>query len=219
MFRSIKERRCITNLGGFCNITWIPGGSGVQPGEDQLTGWITHLYGKDVCACNQLLDRISRDLTDSPFDEGGALAAAGSVIPTLFDELHKLLLDQAKQERSLGTGDELAFWVARYKSNFPPNDLARTVCASIAATIASPGPVDRRILAGGGVNNKTLVAEIIKRSKCPVSLSDVFGVPVSYREAVAVAILGALCQDRVPITLAQVTGAIPPPVSGSWVLP
>jgi 1,6-anhydro-N-acetylmuramate kinase len=42
----------------------------------------------------------------------------------------------------------------------------------------------------------------------------------TYREAMSFAILGALCQDRIPITLPRVTGCPDPaPISGAWILP
>ena len=42
----------------------------------------------------------------------------------------------------------------------------------------------------------------------------------TYREAMSFAILGALCQDRIPITLPHVTGCPDPaPISGAWILP
>ena len=54
----------------------------------------------------------------------------------------------------------------------------------------------------------------------PVLTTDQAGIPASYREAAAMALLGALSQDRVPITLPRVTGVgSPAPVSGTWVLP
>ncbi|MBL8998843.1 MAG: hypothetical protein JNL44_16135, partial [Gemmatimonadetes bacterium] len=50
--------------------------------------------------------------------------------------------------------------------------------------------------------------------------ADVLGVPVQAREAMCFAVLGALCQDRVPITLSSVTGVpSPSPVSGAWCFP
>jgi 1,6-anhydro-N-acetylmuramate kinase len=52
-----------------------------------------------------------------------------------------------------------------------------------------------------------------------VQLSDELGIPTSLREAMAMAILGALCEDRVPITLKQITGVERAPVAGWWVLP
>jgi 1,6-anhydro-N-acetylmuramate kinase len=46
------------------------------------------------------------------------------------------------------------------------------------------------------------------------------GVPIEAREAICFAVLGALCEDRVPITLPQVTGcAEPAPVAGVWTYP
>jgi 1,6-anhydro-N-acetylmuramate kinase len=51
-----------------------------------------------------------------------------------------------------------------------------------------------------------------------VGLTDKAGVPAVYREAACFAVLGALCEDRVPITLPRVTGcASPAPLSGAWV--
>ena len=45
-------------------------------------------------------------------------------------------------------------------------------------------------------------------------------VPAEFREAAGFAVLGGLCQDRVPITLAQVTHrAWVAGVSGAWVFP
>lgn len=219
LFRCAGERRCVANLGGFCNITRIPGDSGVLPDQDQLVGWISGVTGKDVCSCNQLLDRIARELFHVPFDNNGAFAAEGRVQEQPFKELSSLLGAQAGRIRSLGTGDELNDWVEKYRTNISPHDLARTACAAIAAIIALPGPLDRRILTGGGVKNKTLVAEIRARSNKLVSISDDLDVPATYREAVGMAILGALCQDRIPITLSRITGVIPPPISGCWVLP
>jgi hypothetical protein len=45
------------------------------------------------------------------------------------------------------------------------------------------------------------------------------GVGAGEREALAMAVLGALCQDRVAITLPQVTGlpaGVAAPVAGVW---
>jgi oxygen-independent coproporphyrinogen-3 oxidase len=64
-----------------------------------------------------------------------------------------------------------------------------------------------------------LAREIRARAGVPVGLSDACGVPAAYREAAGMAVLGALCQDRVPLTLPQVTGVRGAPVAGCWVLP
>ena len=41
----------------------------------------------------------------------------------------------------------------------------------------------------------------------------------SFDASFCMAVLGALCQDRVPITLSAATGVKEPPVAGCWVLP
>ncbi len=219
LFRDPLERRCIVNLGGYCNITMISNWLGEKPAVQAKPHWVAALRGKDVCSCNQLLDRLAREMFGEPFDRDGAHAAEGRIDEDALAELHHMLSLQMEESRSLGTGDELTGWLSRWKSRVRGEDLARTACAGIATVISRRGPLDRRILAGGGVKNRILVDEIMRRSSKPVSLSDEYGVPAAYREAVAMAVLGALCWDRVPITLPQVTGAIEQFVSGSWVLP
>ena len=53
----------------------------------------------------------------------------------------------------------------------------------------------------------------------PAATSDDLGIPCEAREAMAFAVLGALSQDGVPITLPQVTGATDPGVAGVWARP
>ncbi len=54
----------------------------------------------------------------------------------------------------------------------------------------------------------------------PVATSDDFGIPPTAREALAIAVLGVLCADGIPITLPQVTGCSEPaPLAGRWCLP
>ena len=215
LFRSESETRTFVNLGGFVNVTRIHKGRDAA----DVKSWLGLVSGCDVCACNQLLDRLARDLLGVPFDRDGKAAAKGRVVKELQTTLHGLLRAQSVARRSLGTGDVLADWFKEYRHAPKPEDILRTACTAIAATIVTGRKSDRLILAGGGVKNKTLLDEIKARSSAAVSLSDEFGVPAAYREAIAMAVLGALCQDRVPITLSQVTGAVNPPVAGCWVIP
>jgi 1,6-anhydro-N-acetylmuramate kinase len=96
------------------------------------------------------------------------------------------------------------------------------ICERIAevAKKHASGPVDRILLGGGGVKNRVLFAAFEQRAGVRIQLTDDFGVPASHREAVAMAVLGALCQDRVPITLPQVTAVRQPaPIAGVWQCP
>ena len=50
-----------------------------------------------------------------------------------------------------------------------------------------------------------------------VEETDALGMPGRYREAAQIAVLGALCEDGVAITLPQVTGvAAPAPLAANW---
>lgn len=85
---------------------------------------------------------------------------------------------------------------------------------------ATRAPPERYLLAGGGTGNQVLVAALTAHARVPVDLTDIFGVPAAYREAAAMAVLGALCQDGVPITLPAVTGVeSPAPIAGVWAYP
>ena len=208
-FRRPDETRAILNLGGFANYTLLP------PSSD-----VTRVRGGDICACNQLLDALARRLCDRAFDEGGRVAAGGQVRSQLYSELSARLLEQARSGRSLGSGDELADSSDRLGSGIAAADVLRTAAAAVARAIGETlRAADRVLVAGGGSQNATLVGEISRRLGAPLEPTDLHGLPAQAREAAEIAVLGALCQDREPITLEQITGCPRAPVAGCWVLP
>lgn len=226
MFRDLKERRAVANLGGFCNYTTLP----PKPARAEPYKVIDEIAAGDICACNHVLDGLARRLFNLPFDEGGSQALAGRVDDGCYQQFVQLLQEQVRLGRSLGTEDELGAGLDRLTSPRAAGAsvttdrgpvIVRSACAAVATVaLDRVGAVDRLILSGGGVLNKALLGEFQKRSKAPVNRSDDLGVPAPYREAMAMAILGALCEERIPITLPQVTklaGAAS--VAGSWVYP
>lgn len=209
------ESRAVVNLGGFVNVTRLP-----ESTEDDERD-VEAIWGGDVCACNQILDEVARRWMDKPFDEDGRIAGVGRLHDGAMQSLDGLLAAQSGAGRSLGTGDEMNQWVHEWGGRIPAGDLARTACAAIAQSVArSVAGSGRVILAGGGARNRTLVEELAARCGAPVALSNELGVPIGYREAMEMAVLGALCQDRTPITLPRVTRrAAGRVISGTWVLP
>jgi len=208
LLRHGTEDRAVANLGGFCNVTRLPGGQDID-----------RIVGADVCACNQVLDAVARAVLDAPCDRDGQAAMAGTPDEQATQALVSVLRRQAKAGRSLGTGDEAGAWVERHRA-VGPADLAASACAAVATVIAAAAAgTERLVLAGGGVRNRRLVAELTARSTCPVVLSDDLGMPAAYREAMAWAVLGALCQDRHHIALPQVTNADRTAIAGVWCLP
>ncbi len=206
-----REPLEVVNLGGFCNITALPPRDPVG---------IPEIRGSDVCACNQLLDAVARLTTGRPYDENGALAAAALPDETELRRLVALLDRQARSGRSLGTGDELHAWIGSVRHEHEPAVIASTACEALGRVIGSRLAARTVILAGGGVRNSTLAAAIRAHTGAEVVRSDEVGIPAEYREAACFAVLGALCEDRVPITLPGVTGRKDPaPIAGTWVLP
>lgn len=216
LLRDYPSRVAVANLGGFCNVT-----TGVGRSEGGLD--TAAIGGRDVCACNHVLDAVARVAFGKAYDEGGGRALAGTIDPEALDGLLAILSEQSVSGRSLGTGDEVSGWIDAHRNRVRPDDLAATACAAIGRAVAeSVRGAETILLAGGGTRNMALV-KAIRLAAVPASVrfADEAGISSTYREPVAIAILGALCQDRVPITLPQVTGccAIPPPISGCWVLP
>lgn len=210
LFRG-SQPHSVINLGGFCNVTHLP----------DLSGGVESIAAGDVCACNHLLDHAARKLLDQPFDESGEHASRGKADPDLTDQVSNLMT-QHQADRSLGSGDE------DLKALDPLWDcddsttalatlvdvLARKICHGI------PPEQSKIILAGGGARNTALVKAIKKHASSDVCTSDDYGIGVQAREAVAMAVLGALAQDGIPITLPQVTRpSSPPSFDGCWCLP
>lgn len=211
LFRHAEESRAIVNLGGFCNVTLVEaGGSASTPG----------VRGFDVCACNHLLDTVARRALGRRMDEGGGAALTGHVHDDALDDLRAILLVQASGKRSLGTGDEAVAWVGRHWAGgggVSGQDLAATACEALGERIAAAVQGAGRVLtAGGGVKNAAVVKALNSCCSTFVEPTDHHGVPAAYREAVCMAVLGALCQDGEPITLGHVTGVTKPPLSGVW---
>lgn len=215
LFRA-NGRRAVVNLGGFANYTILPA-VGV---DDDHSHAIANIRGGDICACNHLLDEIARRHLNAPFDEDGRTAQRGTKNDALVELLCDRLSAQRAAGRSLGSGDE-AWDVLDSVAVTNVADLLRSACVAIASVVAvSVGECDEVLIAGGATKNLALVEEFSRACSGRVIQTDKCGVPSEYREAVAMAVLGALSADGVPITLPQITGCSQPaPRAGAFVYP
>lgn len=196
----------VMNLGGFINVTLVP----------RRVDGVGAIRGFDVCACNHLLDRVARTRLGTPFDRDGAAAARGTADAALMRGISEAIappLAPGAARRSLGTGDEAARLVERTAA-LAPDDACRTVVEAIAdaamrvieSELGAPS-ADIRI-AGGSARHRALQDALARRSRATVRTTDESdGIPVQMREAVEIAILGALADDGVRYSLPQVTGA------------
>jgi len=189
MFRSATEPTAIVNLGGFCNVTYLP--ANCAPNQIQ---------GFDVCCCNLLLNAIARERLGAEFDDGGIAASQGQVDETVCNALFEYLSEQSKANRSLGSKDDLGSYALQIGRHLSTEDLLASATRAIGACIGGVLGAERVLIAGGGVHNAQLVASIPNNET-----TEAQGIPTQAREAMAMAILGALALDGVSITLPQIT--------------
>jgi len=213
------QAQMVLNLGGICNYTCWPTGKN-SPNDIQ---------GGDITVCNLMLDGLIQKLVPGQYyDKDGQLAASGTPTATLIQCMNQAIKEASQTNTSLGREqfgcqfiDQLLHELAATK----PADILASAVQAIAIRIqqvvelSSPHTV---VLAGGGTRNRALVDALSndadENQRC-WRLSDELAIPVEAREAMEFAVLGALSQDGVPITLGQVTGAIRPGVAGTWVYP
>jgi len=225
LFRDHRVRAgtlAIVNLGGFVNVTLLP-----EP-SDADDGIFDGVEGFDCCPCNHVLDAAAEELLGTPFDVDGGVAMTGTPDEPAADRLRESISQLFRAGRSGGDGDEtrnLAIEVAR-SAGSPADGLAtlhRAVASAVIDCVQTrcdergiqrPGEF---VLAGGGVLNRRLVGEIERRAAGRVRPSDALGVPAQAREAAAMAILGLLAFDGVPITDPASTGRRTPAIpAGRW---
>ncbi len=260
LFRSETEPRALVNLGGYCNITFVPapprspsvmtsaifqpasGAKSPHAAHSQLP-WHELVSGRDVCACNHLLDACARLALGIDYDPSGHNAAEGMPDSAARNELVGILRAQSRAGRSLGSGDEATLWARRHHASLSGADLLASCVDAVAEVIAeavltqgpSPHPTGdppvwrptrepalpraRVIVAGGGAFNETLLQRLAHHLGPDALLerSDNHRVPITTREAAEMGVLGALSMDGVPITLPAATGVpAPAPLAGAW---
>lgn len=207
LFRTAAPRVVIVNLGGFCNATWLESSKGPDGIE-----------GRDLCACNHVINGAAMAGLGKGVDRGGEAALRGSADRSAIEALVETLVASG-DGRSLGIGDEGFGWVEEWSGRLAPDDLLASAVEGVARVIgAAIGRVDLALLAGGGANNKALAGAIERHAGIPVETSAGLGVPVEAREAMAMAVLGALSAEGASITLPNVTGRDEAgPIGGAWV--
>lgn len=204
----------VVNLGGFCNVSIVPPRA---EGDDaashsERASWIR---GRDVCPCNHLLDEIARRGMGRACDADGKQALSGRVDAGMRRELREVLTAMGREGRSLGTGDELGALVASFLEIAGPGDAAATACAAIADLAAAALPREGRLLLlGGGARNGRLEGEF--RRAAGSDRVEQPPMPPEAREAACWAVLGALAEDGVDISVPAVTGRGAARVAGLW---
>jgi anhydro-N-acetylmuramic acid kinase len=169
---------------------------------------------------NVMLDHAARVLLGKPYDEDGAAATRGRVQPELLSRLLEHDFFHRAPPRSawrLDFGSAFAEKHIRENKTLSAEDLLATftefTAVSIARAIREHVPILNEITtlvaSGGGVRNKALMERI--RSHLPAGLrftvSDEFGIPAQYKEAIKFAALALAAQLQLANNIPAASGA------------
>ncbi len=218
MFRSDAFERIVVNLGGICNVTIL----------DPKAGGSELIDGGDVCPCNILIDGVVRRLfRDQAFDRDGRIAAEGRPDEIVFELIQQHPFFHRRGRQSIGRDDFSDAWlhalIRKAGEQLSPADIVASTVDAVAREIGRrvvASSMTSLILAGGGARNPVLVDRIRHHSQAgDIKLSDELGIPCELREAAAMAVLAALCQDDIVISLPHITGSRRPGTAGAWIYP
>ncbi|OEY66529.1 anhydro-N-acetylmuramic acid kinase [Marinobacter sp. X15-166B] len=201
-FAHPDEDRCILNIGGIANISWLPGNSG------QTT------LGFDTGPGNALLDAWCQDQTGKPFDQNGRWASEGRIHQDLLNDLLSDAYFSLPPPKSTGKEKFNLQWLKTFLNRHPDAtgaDIQRTLLELTVTTITHqlPESGSLKIFAcGGGVYNDELMNQLRRAcAPCPVSITDELGIHAQWVEAIAFAWLAQQTMEKRPGNLPDVTGA------------
>lgn len=211
-----QKGRCIQNIGGIGNVTYLPAGLSLSNGTH-----LSAVKGWDTGPGNSLLDIAVQTLSNGQvtYDHNGAWAAQGTIAADLVSAWMEHEYFYRPPPKS--TGRELFGWEFfqtcqrdAIAAGLSEADLLATLTEFTAVSIAHsyqqslPVLPDEVLLCGGGSRNSHLVRRLQAQfPSIPVKLTDQAGVPADYKEAIAFAVLGYWRWHHYYGNLPSVTGA------------
>lgn len=205
----LPEYELFLNIGGIANIS----------------AHYESIAGFDVCAANRILNLLARD-TEKGYDEDGRLAAEGKIDGGLLRQLNGLAYYQLPYPKSLSNEFGLhEVYPLILNSNLSTGDALRTyvqhivvqISAALNQLLASAAPHKlRSLITGGGAHNLFLVEklkeELLGRGiNCIVPDNQL----VDYKEALVMALMGALRWREEINVMQSVTGASKDSINGA----
>ena len=213
LFRDKEKGRALQNIGGIANVTVLPKNCGIND-----------VVAFDTGPGNMIIDRITELVTNNThhFDEGGKLAARGSVNDAILSSLlaHPYLSKPppkttGREEFGISFADNL--YKEAIHSGIKDLDILATVTAFTARTIADSykqwilpkHQLSEIILSGGGSHNSTLIKFLKQYLEPTIQLHsiDKFGISPNTKEALAFAILANETISGNPNNIPSATGA------------
>lgn len=219
VFRHPSQGRVLLNIGGMANVTVLP------PGEGR-----GDVFAFDTGPGNVLLDEFLIQATSGRlrFDEGGRLAAAGSVDEEMLEAYLEHPYFYEKPPKSTGREVFGAGFVSLTlgewgKQGDRIEDVAATltdfsalsIAGSIREYVQPHVPIAEVLVSGGGVHNVTMMRRIAEElDGIPVKPLEEAGFSADAKEALAFALLARETMCGRPGNIPAATGASGPVVLG-----
>ncbi len=213
--RSDTKDRVALNIGGMANITLLP-----------HDGQLESLRAFDTGPGNILIDSAAMQTFGKRYDDGGSIAAAGRIIPSLLEHVKTLpffALDPPKSTgRELFNDAFVSELHRRFQHPSAPSEdfvttLTEVVAWSIADHITRLQPSTQELVcSGGGVHNTFLMQRLAHYlPNVRIMNTDEFAIPADAKEAMCFAYLAWLTLHGLPGNVPSVTGASRRVVLGS----
>ena len=210
-----KSDRCVQNLGGIGNFTYLPAR------ESFSQEWCDRVIGWDTGPANSLLDLAVQRLSGGKqtYDKNGAWAARGSPCQELVEKWLQQDFFQEQPPKSTGRelfGREYLENCLADGANYDLSDadflatLTELTAASIVLSYRNflPKMPEQVLLCGGGSHNLYLKETLEKLlGTVEVLTTAEMGLNADFKEAIAFAVLAYWHYLGIPGNLPQVTGA------------
>jgi anhydro-N-acetylmuramic acid kinase len=197
----------VLNLGGVANITWINGDT---------------VIACDTGPASAILDDFMKRRRGVSFDQGGKLAASGTVNAAMvaafmdnpfFDRPPPKSLDRNDFHRRAQVVEALS------DADGAATLTAFTVAATCAILRHVPVAPRRWVVAGGGRLNLAIMEGLRNRLGVPVDAIETLGWNGDFTEAECFAYLAVRSRDGLPLSLPTTTGVPEPMKGGELFLP
>lgn len=197
-----KAPVCFLNLGGVANLTFIDP-SAVRP-EDPGA-----LLAFDTGPANAPVNDLMMARLSRPMDEGGALAARGTVETGALELFLAEKYFSRMPPKSLDRNDFAE--MIELVNELSDADAAATLTAMCAASVVQgmehcPRAPDRVLVTGGGRHNPVLMQMLAAGLDCPVAPVEAVGLNGDMLEAQAFAYLAARVARGLPTSCPGTTG-------------
>lgn len=207
------------NIGGIANISI----NSKPTNNTDFYSQKNEIIAFDICAANRVLNMLANE-RDLDFDKDGKLASAGKINDDLLEKLNALEYYSLPYPKSLANsfGTDIIYPLIK-EFNLKAEDALNTYVEHIALQIKnsltsyfSNTTIQELMITGGGAFNKYLVGRI---SEHLAQINFEVFIPedevVIYKEALIMALLGALRWREQYTVLASVTGATRNSIGGA----